>query len=144
MSSNLVSLADRTTEEQREIARMGGIASGEARRERRRLRDALEALLSMRLGVEWVPVELSAAMEAAGREDVDAVDVLAMAAFVKASEGDMRAMEFIRDTVGEKPRDEASISVVSDELREQIIREHDEAGFHELLEQFREADSETP
>lgn len=144
MSSNLVSLADRTTDEQREIARMGGIASGEARRERRRLRDALEALLSMRLGVEWVPAELSAAMEAAGREDVDAVDVLAMTAFVKASEGDMRAMEFIRDTVGEKPRDEASISVVSDELREQIIREHDEAGFHELLEQFREADSETP
>ena len=137
MSSNLVSLADRTTEEQREIARMGGIASGEARRERRRMRDALEALLSMRLGVEWVPAELSAAMEAAGCEDVDAVDVLAMTAFVKASEGDMRAMEFIRDTVGEKPRDEASISVVSDELREQIIREHDEAGFHELLEQFR-------
>lgn len=144
MSSNLVSLADRTTDEQREIARKGGIASGEARRERRKLRDALEALLSMRLGVEWVPAELSAAMEAAGCEDVDAVDVLAMAAFVKASEGDMRAMEFIRDTVGEKPRDEASISVVSDELREQIIREHDEAGFHELLEQFREADSETP
>ena len=32
---NLVSLADRTTEEQREIARLGGIASGEVRKEKK-------------------------------------------------------------------------------------------------------------
>ena len=126
MSSNLVSLADRTTDEQREIARMGGIASGEARRERRRLRDALEALLSMRLGVEWVPVELSAAMEAAGREDVDAVDVLAMTAFVKASEGDMRAMEFIRATLGEDPVRQVDVNATAST----------EAKFTELLEKF--------
>lgn len=32
---NLISLADRTTEEQREIARQGGIKSGEVRKERK-------------------------------------------------------------------------------------------------------------
>ena len=42
---NLVSLADRTTEEQREIARMGGIASGEARREKATMKKTLEMLL---------------------------------------------------------------------------------------------------
>lgn len=137
MSSNLISLADRTTEEQREIARMGGIASGEARRERRRLRDALEEILAMRLDAgTWVPDGLRDAMEGLGVGEIDAVTALALRAFVKASEGDMRALEFVRDTVGEKPRDEASISVVSDELRARIIRDHDEAGFHELLEQF--------
>ena len=43
---NLVSLADRTTEEQREIARMGGIASGQARREKATMKATLEMLLN--------------------------------------------------------------------------------------------------
>lgn len=43
---NLVSLADRTTEEQREIARMGGIASGKARQEKATMRKTLEMLLN--------------------------------------------------------------------------------------------------
>ena len=42
---NLVSLADRTTEEKREIARKGGIASGEARREKATMKRTLEKLL---------------------------------------------------------------------------------------------------
>ena len=42
---NLVSLADRTTEEQREIARKGGIASGVSRREKATMKAALEMLL---------------------------------------------------------------------------------------------------
>ena len=45
--SNLVSLADRTTEEQREIARRGGLASGAARREKKAMREHLEAALQM-------------------------------------------------------------------------------------------------
>lgn len=42
---NLISLADRTTEEKREIAVKGGIASGEARREKATMRKTLEMLL---------------------------------------------------------------------------------------------------
>lgn len=42
---NLVSLADRTTEEQREIARQGGIASGEARRKKATMLSVLEKTL---------------------------------------------------------------------------------------------------
>lgn len=45
---NLVSLAERTTEEKREIAIKGGIASGEARRNKRMMRDMLEMCLQMR------------------------------------------------------------------------------------------------
>lgn len=44
-NDNLVSLANRTTEEQREIARMGGIASGKARQEKATMRKTLEMLL---------------------------------------------------------------------------------------------------
>ena len=42
----LVSLADSTTEEQREIARMGGIASGKARQEKATMKKTLEMLLN--------------------------------------------------------------------------------------------------
>lgn len=44
-NDNLVSLADRTTKEQREIARMGGIASGKVRQEKATMRKTLEMLL---------------------------------------------------------------------------------------------------
>lgn len=43
---NLVSLADRTTEEQREIARLGGIASGVARRKKATMLQTLEQCLN--------------------------------------------------------------------------------------------------
>lgn len=42
---NLVSLGDRTTEEKREIARMGGIASGKVRQEKATMKKTLELLL---------------------------------------------------------------------------------------------------
>ena len=42
---NLVSLADRTTEEKREIGIKGGIASGKARREKKTMRETLEMML---------------------------------------------------------------------------------------------------
>jgi hypothetical protein len=44
---NLVSLADRTTEEQRAIAVQGGIASGQARKKKKSLREKAKLLLSL-------------------------------------------------------------------------------------------------
>ena len=50
---NLISLADRTTEEQREIARMGGIASQKAQKEKKEqkktIAQALELILNAKL-----------------------------------------------------------------------------------------------
>lgn len=46
---NLVSLADRTTEEQREISRKGGIASGEARRKKRDLAEIARIVLEQQV-----------------------------------------------------------------------------------------------
>lgn len=42
---NLISIADRTTSEQREITRKGGIASGKKRRERKLIADVLRSIL---------------------------------------------------------------------------------------------------
>ena len=46
---NLVSLSERTTSEQREIAKKGGKASGEARRKKANLKKTIETLLTLEL-----------------------------------------------------------------------------------------------
>lgn len=45
---NLIPFTERTEEEQREIARQGGIASGEARREKATMKKTLEMLLDVK------------------------------------------------------------------------------------------------
>ena len=45
--SNLIPQSERTKEEQREIARAGGKASGRSRRRKRQFRDELEMLLPL-------------------------------------------------------------------------------------------------
>lgn len=49
---NLVSLADKPEDERRDFARMGGIASGESRREKRKTLDMLEMLLEQKISTE--------------------------------------------------------------------------------------------
>lgn len=80
---NLISLADRTTEEQREIAKKGGKASVKARQERKALKDELLLLLSKG----------------------DTQQKVSLALIQQALEGNTKAFEIIRDTIGEKPID---------------------------------------
>ena len=51
---DLIPLDKRTKEEQKEIARKGGIASGEARRKKKTLREAAEAIFSANLTQEEI------------------------------------------------------------------------------------------
>lgn len=80
---NLIPFNERTEEEQREIARQGGVASGEARRRKRTLKKELEILLATG---DWQ-------------------ERISMAMLQKAATGSERAFEIIRDTIGEKPTD---------------------------------------
>lgn len=79
----------RTGKEQVEIARKGGIASGEARREKRLFRDAIEKKLGASL------------------------DEIIEAMIIKASTGDVQATTFLRDTIGEKPTDKLEADIDS-------------------------------
>ena len=83
-----------TTSEAREIGRMGGIKSGQARRERKRLREALAEAMQM-------PDE--------DNEEIANVEVIAAAVVRKAKVGDMRAVEFCRDTCEGKPRNSVEL-----------------------------------
>ena len=95
-SSNLISLADRTTEEQREIAKKGGIASGESRRKRKAFKEAF--LL---------------ALEAKTKDNKMIQDVGIEALIEKFMAGDLEVFKAIRDTIGEKPVDK-QINVETD------------------------------
>ena len=106
-NENLVSLADRTTEEQRAIASAGGKASGEARRKKKMLRDCIDYLLEREdptvIGVDGNPMS--------GAEQ------LAYNLFVKAlGETDTakaaKAFEVLRDTAGQKPVEKVVIADV--------------------------------
>ena len=82
---NLKPQNTRTKEEQRKIARSGGIASGKARREKIMLRDLLEEALLQKTDT--------------GNRYVD----ITRALIDKADSGDVKAYEVIRDTLGQKP-----------------------------------------
>ena len=91
----------RSKEEARERGKRGGIASGKARKQRKTMKEELLLLL------------------ATG----DTQKNLSLALISKALNGDTRAFEVIRDTIGEKPKEEIEqkqeIKVVMDtELEE--------------------------
>ena len=90
---NLVSLGDRTIEEQREIARKGGIASGKARKEKKLLKD-----------------ELAIIMENVNKDGKTYQELISTALVKEALKGNTKAYEIIRDTLGQKSKEEISVS----------------------------------
>jgi hypothetical protein len=92
---NLVSLADRTTDEQRAIATMGGVASGKARREKKSFREAMEILLE----------QLVERKDKDGNilEKIPRIDAICLKQIEKAlTKGDTKAAKFCVDVVTPK------------------------------------------
>lgn len=93
--NNLLPLNKRTKSEQREIAKMGGIKSGEVRRNKKTLREELEIALTI-------------------KDEITGEDnrmTITKALIRKAARGDVKAYEVIRDTIGEKPTDKQEIQI---------------------------------
>jgi hypothetical protein len=89
--ANNENLRTLTSEEAREIGRKGGIASGKARAERKTLREELLLLLSKG----------------------DTQEKISLSLIQQAMQGNVKAFETIRDTVGEKPVDKVENEIVS-------------------------------
>lgn len=91
---NLKPQNTRTKSEQREIARQGGIKSGEARREKKLIKDRI--------------------LERMGADDWDEyIDGIISRA--KESKADA---EFLRDTIGQKPIDKVAVTNIDQSLEE--------------------------
>ena len=89
----------RSKHEASERGKIGGKKSGEARRQKKALRERLAALLETKHG------------------DMDMADALALALIEKGLAGDVRAFEVIRDTIEEKPTDKLEVDEPPQKIR---------------------------
>lgn len=103
---NLLKAENLTSEELRDRARKGGIASGKARREKKAFKETLETLLSMSMenGKE-ISVEDITSFKGIKGKNISVQEAIIIAQVQKAMKGDTRAAEYIRDTIGQKPTD---------------------------------------
>ena len=89
-TDNITPASKRTHEENVANGRKGGIKSGEAKREKKLFKEAIEKKLG------------------------DSLENIVEAMIKKASKGDVSASVFLRDTIGEKPTDKIEADVSSD------------------------------
>lgn len=98
--------------EARVNGKKGGIASGKARREKKAMRETLEVLLAMPLrdgGFDDIDTIKSIA-GVKGR-NITMQEAIMVAMLNKAAKGDVRAAEYVRDTIGQKPTDKMNIDM---------------------------------
>lgn len=92
---NLIPFNQRTEEEQREIARKGGIASGQARREKKALKEQIELLLSLPLQDQKTRNRL--AQLGIDSDNIDNQMAMVIAMWQKALKGDVKAFKALTD-----------------------------------------------
>lgn len=108
--------------EARKNGRKGGIASAKARKEKKALKDTLEDLLAMPMK-EGKSVDIDEIKSIAGAKgkNITMQEAIMLAMLNKAAKGDVKAAEYVRDTIGQKPSDkmklEAEVSM-NDKLKE--------------------------
>lgn len=106
---NLIDPKDRTSEELREMTRKGGIKSGEARRRKKTMREALEMLMFQ----TPLPEMHKKMLEADGVKDKGDLNhqmVITRSLIAKAESGDVQAYHAICAMIGEKPADKMELS----------------------------------
>lgn len=109
---NLISIGDRTTEEQRRITSSGGRASGEARRRKKSLREAAELYLSLPVSDKRAWNKL--AKDGVAPEDVDNQMAIIAGLSIKAAKGDAKAAKVLFDLIGDQSKAEDEVRVVID------------------------------
>ena len=94
---NLIPQNKKSPEERSRIARMGQIASTEAKRRKKTFREAMEAILEKEV------------LDKNGNK-IDLLTAISAKQIEKAGKGDTKAFEVIRDTIGQKPVERAEIT----------------------------------
>lgn len=107
--NNLIPLNERTKEEQREIARKGGIASGKARRKKKLLRQILDEIGESRLNTNEAK-DIAKALSI-NKRDVTYDVAIMFKAVSEALDGNIKAMEFIRDTRGQNNKNDNGVNI---------------------------------
>lgn len=98
----------RTTEEARELGRAGGIASGEARRRKKQIKEYLEILLEKEVSKDKDGNSISGA------------EGMAIRAVQAALQGDWKAWELVRDTAGQKPVEKVMVAEIDQDVIDEV------------------------
>ena len=106
MNENLIPFNELTEEEQRKLAQKGGQKSGEVRKAKKTMKQMLDYLLEKEIKTN--------------KGDMSTLEAIMVSMIAKASKGDVRATEFIRDTIGQKPTEKTELV---GELPKLVIRE---------------------
>mgnify|MGYP003179059429 CR=1 FL=1 len=119
----------RTGEQQVETARRGGIASGEARRRKKTMKETAKMLLDME--IPDAAKELKAKLKVMGisEEDFTYQSAVMVGILNQAMKGNTKAAAFLRDTVGENPlMMEEEGSSLADAIEEAYRNRMEESG----------------
>ena len=130
---DLIPQSERTKEEQKAIARKGGIASGKARREKKLMRETLDIILSMPMkNGKNADVESIRSFAALKGKNISVQEAILIAQVQKAMKGDTKAAEYVRDTIGQKPVENVAMSgevnnpfagLTTEELKKMVYNE---------------------
>ena len=119
---NLIPQSERTKDEQREIARQGGIASGKARREKKKAQETARAILDTPLKAgEFLTADEIASLEDVKGANITVRDAALYAQAKKALGGDTKAFELLIALTGEKPAEQLEINADIEKQRNRII-----------------------
>ena len=100
-----------TPEERAENGRKGGIASGEAKRKKKAMKETLDVLLSMPIkSGKSIDIEVIKNFAAIKGKNINVQEAMIISMLQRALKGDVKAAEFIRDTSGQKPKDNMEIN----------------------------------
>ena len=120
-NKNLIPQSERTKEEQREIARMGGIASGKARREKKTIQKILADLLDSE--IKDSPQFAKLASKMGVESDKSVKDIFTMVCLLNSvKSGNLGDLERLSKLLGEDNAKEHNNGIL-DELTEYLKNE---------------------
>lgn len=96
---NLKSNSERTPKERKDLARKAGKKSGEARRAKKTMREMLEMLLEKQIENPDEKGKKQTTLEA-----------ISVSLIQKALQGNVKAFEVLRDTIGQKPVEKVEVN----------------------------------
>lgn len=116
---NLIPLNKRTKKEQRDIARKGGIKSGEVRRKKKAVREVMEMLANQPLTNEKLKKSIKSITGGVEDDDIDLLTAATMGLFQSAIKGNEKAYKLIMERLDESMiEDETEEDELSKSLRE--------------------------
>lgn len=99
---------ERSPDEVRELNRKGGIKSGEVRRRKSAMKDIAQMVLGLKPNITQ-GAKLQLKQMGIDERDLTTQTVALVKILEKAMKGDVQAMQFIRDTAGQKPTDKLDV-----------------------------------